>query len=272
MALPAPAPGTTVVVTGASSGIGTELARELAARGHGVTLVARRRDRLEELAGQLRDRQGTDVRVEPCDLADQDARAALVAALREEGRPAVVGLCNNAGFGSNGAFHELPVEREAEQVRLNVGAAHELTGTVLPAMVERGAGAVLNVASIAASQPLPRMATYAATKAFLLAFSEALHTELSGTGVSVTALCPGPVDTGFNAAAGIAAPEGVRLAALFRVDAGAVAAQAVDGMEAGRRTVTPGTATKALSAFGRYLPRKALLPFADRLGAERLLE
>lgn len=272
MALPSPAPQTTVVVTGASSGIGTELARELARRGHALTLVARRRDRLEALAAELRDQHGVDVLVEPCDLADPRARAALAGALEEPGRPAIVGLCNNAGFGSMGPFHELPVAREAEQVRLNVGAAHELTGTFLPAMVRRGSGAVLNVASIAASQPIPRMATYSATKAFLLAFSEALHEELRGTGVSVTALCPGPVATDFNAAAGIGAPEGVRLAGVFRVDAAAVAAAGIDGMTAARRTVTPGGPTKALSLLGRHLPRKALLPAARRVGAERLLE
>src|SRR5436190_681314 len=191
MALPDPSTEHTVVVTGASAGIGTELARELASRGHGLTLVARRRDRLEELAEELE----VPVAVEPCDLADPEERTRLIGALGR-GRP-IAGVCNNAGYGTVGRFADLPLDREVGEVRLNVEALVELTGAFLPQMTDRGAGAILNVASTASYQPLPNMAVYAATKAFVRSFSEATHTELGGTGVSVTTLCPGFTETEF---------------------------------------------------------------------------
>lgn len=270
MSLPEPAQDATVVVTGASSGIGAELARALARRGHGLTLVARRAERLTALADELRSRHGVAAAVHSCDLGDADARAELVAELRRG--PWVAGLCNNAGFGSIGLFHELPVDHEADQVRLNVCAGHELTGAVLPEMVRRGAGAILNTASIAAAQPIPKMATYAATKAFVLAFSEAINEELSATGVSVTALCPGPVDTEFNQSAGVERSGGPSMAGILRVSAADVAEEGVRGMVEGRRTVTPGLGAKALATTGRYSPRAFLLPLGKRVGMERILE
>jgi uncharacterized protein len=253
MSLPAPDPNATVVVTGASSGIGTELARELSRRGHHLTLVARRRDRLEELAKEL-----GECDVLPADLSDPDGRTELLGRLRQSGR--VIGaLCNNAGFGTFGSFAELDQEREAEEVRVNVVALHELTGAVLPGMVDRGAGAVLNVGSIAGSQPLPGNATYAATKAFVNSFSEALHAELKGTGVSVTLLTPGPVRTEFAEVSGSSDIES-RAPGFTWVDADDVARQAVDGMTAGRRVVTPGLAVKVASTSGRLAPRSLVLP------------
>ena len=178
MALPAPSYGSTILITGASSGIGADLARQLAERGYNVTLVARRRERLEELAGELREAHDVHVDVETCDLGSPAARGRLTKKL-QEGEREVVGVCNNAGFGNLGNFLDNDLEQETDVVRVNVEAVHELTGAFLPRMVEQGAGAVLNVASTAAFQPLPGFATYAASKAFVHSFSEAVHSELS---------------------------------------------------------------------------------------------
>src|SRR5277367_1518335 len=192
MSLPKPTNQAAVVITGASSGIGTELARGLARRGYPLVLVARRQDRLDELADDLRAQYTVGVDVLPLDLSDAGSREKLAERLRTE---PIAGLCNSAGFGTSGMFHTLPVERESEQITLNALALMELTHAALPGMVERGAGAVLNIASIAAFQPLPGMAVYSATKAFVQTFSEAVHEGLHGTGVSCTVLCPGPVPT-----------------------------------------------------------------------------
>jgi len=192
MSLPKPSNQAPIVVTGASSGIGTELAGGLARRGYPLVLVARRRERLDELADELRSQYSVGVDVMPLDLGDAGSRKQLAERLRSE---PIAGLCNSAGFGSSGVFQTLPIERESEEVVLNSLALMELTHAALPGMVERGAGAVLNIASIAGFQPMPFMAVYSATKAFVQTFSEAVHEELHGTGVSVTVLCPGPVPT-----------------------------------------------------------------------------
>lgn len=267
MALPKPAPGASVLVTGASSGIGEQIARRLAELGHGVTLVARREDRLQALAAELHRATGVTAAVRPCDLADDAERTALIAGLREDGGH-ISGVVNNAGFGSYGRFDGLPLEREQAMVRLNVLALHELTGAFLWPMVERGAGAILNVASVAAFQPLPGLATYAATKSFVQTFSESLHAELTGTGVSVTTLSPGPVATEFGHIAGIGGMQDVGPGGT--VPAEEVAAAAVRGMLHGRRTVTPGVATKGLALGGRLIPRTLLLPAAKRAAGGRL--
>ena len=268
MSLPAADSTSTVIVTGASSGIGTELARELARRGYNLTLVARRRERLEALASELRAAHGIRADVRPCDLGDPEARAALVAGL-QAGDLRVAGVCNNAGYGSVGRFHELPLERERQMVRLNVDALHELTGAFLGEMVERGNGAILNLASTASFQPVPGLATYAATKAFVASFSEAIHAELAGTGVSVTSLCPGPTHTEFGERAGVggfveSAPE------FIYTKAPDVARQGVEAMIAGRRSAIPGLSNKASAFGGRFVPRSVLLPVAARLGAGRM--
>lgn len=254
--------GQVVLVTGASSGIGAELARQLAAEGHGLVLVARRADRLHALAEEARLQHGVEVEVVPADLADRAARAELVARLLAEER-AVTGVCNNAGFGLYGRAAQQDAGRLREMVELNVDALHELTLAFLPGMLRRGEGAILNVASIAGYQPLPGMATYAATKAFVQAFSEALHAELAGTGVSCTVLNPGPVPTEFGAVAGTD-EVGSYVPGFASVPAGEVAAAAIRGMRRGRRSVVPGIATKVIAAGGRLVPRTVLLPVARR--------
>jgi short-subunit dehydrogenase len=262
MALPEPAPDAVVVITGASSGIGSELARRLGELGHDLILVARRRDRLEALAAELRAAHGIEATAAAVDLADVDGRRRLIADVEASGR-FVAGLCNNAGFGSFGRVLELDAARETEMVELNVVAVHELTLAFVAPMVARRAGAILNVASIAAFQPVPGMATYAATKAFVQSFSEALHAELAGTGVSCTVLSPGPVPTEFGEVAGTRPAESL-VPGFVTGDAEEVATAAVRGMLRGRRSVVPGTATKALATGGRYVPRSILLEAARR--------
>ena len=253
MALPPPTNGSTVLVTGASAGIGAELARGLAARGYGVTLVARREERLRALADEL----GSGAEVAACDLSDAGARQALIAGLERQ----VLGVCNNAGFGSVGRFAELDAERELRLVRVNVEAVVELTRAFLPRMLEAGAGAVLNVASIAAYQPLPGFAAYAASKAFVQSFSEAVHEELAGTGVSVTCLSPGFTHTEFGAAAG---SEG-SLPGFVYGDASDVAEAGIEAMLAGRRSAIPGLANRASMLGGRVAPRSLLLPLVRQV-------
>ena len=266
MSLPDPAPDATVLVTGASSGIGRELARELGRRGYGLTLVARARERLEELAEDLRAQHGRTVAVHAADLSDDQERDAMVAAVRAEGRR-VDGLCNNAGFGTLRRLVDIQPGRETAQVRLNVLALHALTDAFLRPMVERGRGAVLNLGSIAGFQPLPGFTTYAASKAFVNSFSEALHAELQGTGVSCTLLAPGPVRTEFGQRAG--AGDWERLSGLVTADPAEVARAAVDAMRSGRRSLIPGLAPRLSALGGRVVPRSVLLPLAARVIGRR---
>lgn len=255
----------TVLVTGASSGIGAEISRELASRGHGVTLVARRTDRLEDLAAEISDRHRVEATVVSCDLADPAARAALVEEL-ERGKP-LAGLVNNAGFGAFGNVADLDGDRQREMVELNVDAVVDLAARALPGMIERGSGAILNTASTAAFQPLPGVAVYGATKAFVLSFSEALSVELKGTGVSCTALCPGPVKTEFSQVAGSTGMES-RLPDFTIVAAEDVARQAVDGMASGKRVVIPGLPNKLSAIGGRLTPRTLMLPVVQKMMEE----
>src|SRR3954451_9281392 len=192
MALPPPSPGSTCVITGASAGIGTEFARELSRRGYGVTLVARREDRLRELAAEL----GDGAEADPCGVTDPNARKGLAEALGARGLSVDI-LINNAGFSTSGPFVKTDRDRELDMIRTNIEAVVDFCALFVPGMAERGRGGVLNLASTASFQPLPMQAGYAATKAFVLSFTESLHTELKGSGVNVTALCPGPVKTEF---------------------------------------------------------------------------
>jgi uncharacterized protein len=258
MSLPEPSADTNVVITGASSGIGTELARGLARRSYPLVLVARRHERLIQLADELREEHAVRIEVLPLDLADDAARAELSDRVR---RDPVAGLCNSAGFGTSGPFHTLPIEREREEVVLNALALMELTHAALPGMVDRGTGAVLNIASVAGFQPLPGMAVYSGTKAFVQTFSEAVHEELHGTGVSCTVLCPGPVPTEWADIAD--APQwSISIAQVSPAD---VAEAAIDGMLEGKRSVVPGLVPKVIGLGGRFTPRSVLLPVL-RLG------
>ncbi len=262
MPLPLPSTTSTALVTGASSGIGVDLARELAGRGHGVVLVARRTAPMQALAAKLATAHGIRAEVLGCDLTDPDELAALPGRVAELGLTVDL-LVNNAGYGSGGAFETLEPASEARMVRLNCEAVVALTYAFLPGMLERGSGAVLVVASSAGFQPVPRQVTYGATKAFALSFSEGLHTELSGRGVAVTALCPGPVETGFAEAAGV---EGTfdRVPRLMYVASADVARQAVDGLADDRRVVVPGLVMKALGAVSAATPHAVLLPILRR--------
>jgi short-subunit dehydrogenase len=264
MALPTPASNRTCLVTGASSGIGAEIARQLAGRGLGLTLVARRTDRLRLLADELAERHGVRAEVIGADLADQTARQRLAAEIAE--RELVVDvLVNNAGFSTIGPVHDSDVDREVAMIRTDVEAVAALCSIFVPGMVERRRGAVLNVASTAAFQPLPGQAGYSAAKAFVLAYSQALRAELTGRGVTVTVLCPGPVETGFAEAAGFDEAEAnSALPKIMWLPAEVVAKAAVDGLDRGRRVVVPGAANRITASAAQLMPKRVLLPLLAR--------
>jgi uncharacterized protein len=263
VALPEPSPTSTALVTGASSGIGAEIARELAKRGHGVTLVARRLDRLQELAAELSSDHGVRAETIGADLVDAAGRDDLEAHVDELGLD-VAALVNNAGFGGGGKLARADREYLVRMVRLNCEAVVDLQGRYLPAMAARGSGAIINVASTAAFQPLPGTAVYAATKAFVLSLSEAAHAELRGTGVSVTALCPGPVKTEFVEVARLDAAE-ENLPDMFWTPVETVAREAVEGAEKAKRVVVPGVMNRAGALTGQHAPRALALPLVKRI-------
>jgi uncharacterized protein len=262
MALPQPSSDATALITGASSGIGTELARGLARRGHGVALVARRTDRLEALASELRSRYAIRAETIGCDLGVASERDRVVEAVGEQGLTVEI-LCNNAGFGTAGRFVKLNQDREVSMVRLNCEAVVDLCGRYAPEMVGRGRGAILNVASTAAFQPIPGQSTYAASKAMVLSFTEALHQELARSGVAVTALCPGPVRTEFAAVAGIDGIDDTTPEFVWTTPE-RVAEAAIRGMEANDRVVIPGAINTVGAVAGRLAPRQLWLALADR--------
>ena len=260
MALPTPKENTTALVTGASSGIGADIARELARRGHGVTLVARREDPMLVLADELTGAHGVRAEVIAADLTDADARAGLPAQLDARGLTADI-LVNNAGFTTMGPVHRADRAAELALVRTNVEAVVDLCTLFVPGMVTRHRGAVLNTASTAAFQPLPGQAGYGASKAFVLSYGRAMGAELRGTGVTVTTLCPGPVETGFAEAAGMTDDEaGEALPKFMWLPAADVAKAAVDGLDAGRAVVIPGAANRAAASLAHLAPKAWILP------------
>ncbi|HEX8208439.1 MAG TPA: SDR family oxidoreductase [Solirubrobacteraceae bacterium] len=250
MPLPTPDSDTKILVTGASSGIGEAIARDLAGRGYGLILVARRRDRLEALASEL----DVPTHILGADLASDRARARVVRSAAD-----VVGVVNNAGQAGFGDLVDHGPEREEAIFRTNALALFDITNHLVRGLVARGEGSILNVGSITAFAPFPHNATYAATKAFVQSFSEALHEELSGTGVSCTVVSPGPTRTGIWDKSDGGSIEGLGGPLLWQ-SAEQVAREAVDGMVSGRRTVLPGLTNKVASLGYRFTPRTALLP------------
>jgi len=261
--LPEPSVSGTALVTGASSGIGAEVARQLASRGHSLVLVARREERLRSLATELSSENDVQAEVIAADLGDEAERDRLESELSGRGRSVEV-LVNNAGFGHQADFARSPRERMVEMVRLNVEAVVDLTSRFVAPMAARGRGSVINIASLGAFQPLPGSAVYGASKAFVLSFSEAIRTELRGSGVSVTAVCPGPVRTEFMAVAEFPGVED-RTPGIVWTSADDVARQAVEGAEHDKRVVVPGLLNRAGAIAGQHSPRAVALPLIGRL-------
>ncbi|ROR89902.1 SDR family NAD(P)-dependent oxidoreductase [Nocardioides aurantiacus] len=254
MSLPAPAAAHVALVTGASSGIGEEIARDLAERGHELVLVARSRGRLEALAASL---PGT-AHVVPVDLSEDAERARLGDELAARGLVVDV-LVNNAGFSTLGPVARSEAVAELRMVAVDVGAVVDLCSRFVPGMVERGAGAVLNVASTAAFQPLPGQAAYGGSKAFVLSYTRSLAAELRGTGVTATVLCPGPVDTGFGEAAGFDREDFEKaLPRPMWVAARDVARAGVAGLDAGRAVVIPGAVNRVGAVLAARAPQGLL--------------
>jgi short-subunit dehydrogenase len=268
LGLPPPSASATALVTGASSGIGAAIAADLAGRGHGVTLVARREERLRELAAQLSQTHGIRAEVLASDLADPSARDALAADVEALGLQVEI-LVNNAGFGVSRDLISSDRERLLAMIRVNCEALLDLQARYLPEMVARRRGTIINIASTAAFQPLPGSAAYAATKAFVLSLSEATHAELSGTGVTLTAVCPGPVRTEWAEVAGIGSAEEKTPSALW-MTAEAVAADAISGAERGKRVVIPGVLNRAGALTGQHAPRMFALPLSRRIYKQAL--
>jgi short-subunit dehydrogenase len=258
--LPAASSNGTVLVTGASSGIGAEMAREFARRGRHVVLVARRADKLHELAESL----GSAADVLAADLSKADERAALPDRVADLDLVVDV-LVNNAGMSTVGRVAESDPVAELNVVEVDVAAVVDLCSRFVPLMVSRGRGTVLNVASVGAFGPLPGQASYGAAKAFVLSYTQALGAELRGTGVTASTLCPGPIKTGFGETSGI--PDEDAEAALPKamwIDPDEVAKTAIDGLESGRTVIIPGAFNKVGAAAYQHLPRRLLLPILVR--------
>lgn len=251
----------TALVTGACGGIGRELVARLARGGCDLVLVGRDAGRLGELADELvADVAGVGIRVVACDLARPGAVAELVGRLDAMGARIDV-LVNNAGFGYDAPFASSDAERQRSLVQVDVAVPVELTRALVPAMVERGRGAVLNVASIAGFMPGPGMATYYASKAFVQSFTQALHVELADSGIHVTALCPGPVRTPFWDEA----DAGDTPLARMTMEAGPVAAAALRALRANRPLCVPGAVAKLVVLSSRILPRTTIARIVRRL-------
>jgi uncharacterized protein len=260
MPVPAPSPDARAVVTGASHGIGEALAIELAARGHGLIITARREAVLNDLAARLNEKYRVAVEVRPANLVDPTQRAKLADELATR---TISILCANAGIATLGPVAALDPAGEQALVQLNAVAAHHLTLAVLPGMIERGAGGILFSGSTAGNAPIPHNATYASTKAFVNTFSESLRGELRGSGVHVTLLAPGPVRTGLldsvdASAVGKLVPDFLWVSAEYTAKAG------LDALGRNKMRVVPGISAKALSVANQYAPRSIVAPVVGR--------
>jgi uncharacterized protein len=259
-----PDPELTVLITGASSGIGLELARIFAAEKYRLVLSARSVEPMEKLAAEFR-ATGVEVDVIPADLANADEPKRLFDEIIQRGITIDI-LVNNAGFGTHGKFWEIDPAQELALLQVNVVSLVHLTRLFLPGMVERRRGKILNVASTAGFQPGPLMANYYASKAYVVSFSEAIANELRGKGVTVTALCPGPTVTNFQKRAGI------ENSALFQVaglSAEAVALAGYDAMMRGKRICIPGMKNRLLATLGKLVPKPLLLATVRKLNESR---
>ena len=254
----------TALITGASSGIGLELAKILASAKYNLVITARSLEALETLATQLR-RDSAQITVIPADLSTPDGAKVLLEEIRKRDIHIDV-LINNAGLGTHGPFWKNDLEKEMSLLQVNVLSLAYLTHELLPSMVEHGHGKILNVASTAAFQPGPLMANYYASKAYVLSFSEALSNELRRTGVTVTALCPGPTLTDFHRRAGI---KNSKLFELTGMSAAQVAKAGYQAMLAGKRVCIPGFTNRLLVAAVRFSPRRFVLRTARKLNQSR---
>ncbi|HSI15665.1 MAG TPA: SDR family oxidoreductase [Chthoniobacter sp.] len=259
--------GCTALITGASSGLGAEFARQLAPHARSIILVARRLERLEALKEEL-DRPGLTIHCHAADVADEVQIEALLAALAASGERVSL-LINNAGLGDHGFFEDSEWSRVEAMLDVNIKALTRLTHAVLPDLVRAGRGAILNVSSIASLLPLPKMAVYAATKAYVTSFSEGLRGELRGTGVSVTALCPGPVNTEFfNIAERADSREAMPAPELFKVSAEEVVAAGLGAVERDRARVIPGWFVCVVMTIASLVPIFILRLFIAQRRAE----
>jgi hypothetical protein len=254
---------TTALVTGASSGLGREACRQLAAEGTDLVVVARDVERLDELAAELLGRHGRTVEVMPADLSDPAQLGKVEARLAEAARPVDL-LVNNAGFGTYGRFHELDVDGETREIGVNVTAVVRLTHAALGPMVARGRGAILNVSSVAGLQATPQNATYGASKAFVATFSEAIHEELRGTGVTLTAVLPGFTRTEFQERAGI--QERAIPGPLWQTPEACVA-EALAATRAGKAWVVTGVVNKVVAGAAGFAPRSLSRWLAGRVAS-----
>jgi short-subunit dehydrogenase len=253
-------------ITGASSGIGRELAECLAMRGHDLLLVARREEALQQLATALNSVHGVDCTPLVADLATYEGRETVVRHL-EPLQSRLEVLVNNAGFGTHGFFRETSLERELELIQVNCAAPVHLTKRILPWMLERQRGYILNVGSVSGFMPGPVMAMYYASKAFVQSFSDALWEECRGTGVRVTTLAPGPVRTEFQRIAGIAST--ARTSGATPVPVRQVAEEALAGLFSGRRVVIPGRSNRLAVLAAKLLPRETILRRVRAIQEER---
>ncbi|MEO0870040.1 MAG: SDR family oxidoreductase [Cyanobacteria bacterium J06642_11] len=252
------------LITGASSGIGAEFARQLAAKKLDLVLTARSQDKLDNLAEQLRQQHGIRTYIITQDLAEPGA-ASSVARQVEEFGIVVDLLINNAGFGAYGSFSESHLERQASMIQLNISALVELTHAFLPAMLKRHEGRIINVSSIAGFQPMPYWSVYAASKAFVLSFSEALWAEVKEKGVKVLALCPGPTESNFFAVAEV--PSNSEMSSnLNQLDSvKSVVTSALIALESGQSNiVTGGLMTQLIANLPRVLPRDVLVGLVEK--------
>ena len=241
----------TALITGASSGLGEEFARQLARENYDLVLTARREDRLKAVAAEAMKRGSSKVEVIAADLGQVDAATKLHRQVSERGIE-IECLVNNAGFGTHGIFHKMPLEREIEEINLNITALVTLARLFIEGMVARRRGTIINVASTAGFQPIPYMATYAATKAFVLNFSEAVALEVRGAGVTVMALCPGPTRTGFQGTAGV---ESSSFPSFAYMAAKTVVAQALASAKRGKAIRVNGIMNQMMAQSTRLAPR-----------------